>query len=584
MESQQPNPEEWRTHLYAQAPLRKPNGYIRLLTIQSRRYAASMPSTETVQCVLKLANLKEDPKFTAISHSCPTKLGEDTPRTSILVNGTSIEVSQDLFEALRHLQMEDDSVTVWVDAICSNQADVEERAAEAAQISDIFSAATTSVIWIGPPAEGSDEAMTAFGRLVDERFTPVAQQLVQSIAHKSAVVVKGIDHPPQTNDAVSTPSQGLEDLLMSLRTAFGALMGRAYWSRFWSLQELVFTQKGHVVCGDKRVDVDKFYQAGKALDGILNMATYSEWLSSTRSSTTPAPPDITEPANFSQSPAIRLLSERDYFRSGRGWFASTEHQLFSVLERYFFSSPEPRIGLVAQDPRDLIFGLLGLSTDAKELGLVIDYAKDCDQVYLDTATALLRQSPKLLRACQESARPNSTPSWVVDWRKTKRAWTRNYGSSSNACGPADERFYRADTSVPGVVSLKGVMIDTIEEIQAASEDQSSSREELQAAIKSLMERTLEMPNSPYTANQSLEIPSDMAACSTFLSKNGYVGFVPVAASTGDTIAVLYGSGVPFALKLESNGAYRVIGEAYVLGIMEGEFMKSHRREEVIRLS
>ncbi|KAK8223084.1 heterokaryon incompatibility protein-domain-containing protein [Phyllosticta capitalensis] len=65
--------------------------------------------------------------------------------------------------------------------------------------------------------------------------------------------------------------------------------------------------------------------------------------------------------------------------------------------------------------------------------------------------------------------------------------------------------------------------------------------------------------------------------------SGYVGLVPDAAVQGDVVAVLAGGGVPYMLREvpgEKEGTYRLVGPAYVEGIMGGEAMEGKAEEEL----
>ncbi|KAK8187774.1 heterokaryon incompatibility protein-domain-containing protein [Phyllosticta capitalensis] len=65
--------------------------------------------------------------------------------------------------------------------------------------------------------------------------------------------------------------------------------------------------------------------------------------------------------------------------------------------------------------------------------------------------------------------------------------------------------------------------------------------------------------------------------------SGYVGLVPDAAVQGDVVAVLAGGGVPYVLREvpgEKEGTYRLVGPAYVEGIMGGEAMEGKVEEEL----
>jgi hypothetical protein len=58
----------------------------------------------------------------------------------------------------------------------------------------------------------------------------------------------------------------------------------------------------------------------------------------------------------------------------------------------------------------------------------------------------------------------------------------------------------------------------------------------------------------------------------FKSDKGHLGIGPEATEVGDIICIFYGAVVPYILRPETSGRYRLLGEAYVDGIMDGEFM------------
>jgi len=60
----------------------------------------------------------------------------------------------------------------------------------------------------------------------------------------------------------------------------------------------------------------------------------------------------------------------------------------------------------------------------------------------------------------------------------------------------------------------------------------------------------------------------------FRSVQGYVGLAPVNAQPGDIICLFFGSYLPHVLRPALKDKYRLVGEAYVHRIMDGELMKS----------
>jgi hypothetical protein len=70
---------------------------------------------------------------------------------------------------------------------------------------------------------------------------------------------------------------------------------------------------------------------------------------------------------------------------------------------------------------------------------------------------------------------------------------------------------------------------------------------------------------------------DMFKRRPFMSSQGYVGILPSHAEAGDLICVFYGCILPYVLRKRTAGpGYELVGEAYVHGIMNGEFLENDR--------
>jgi len=66
----------------------------------------------------------------------------------------------------------------------------------------------------------------------------------------------------------------------------------------------------------------------------------------------------------------------------------------------------------------------------------------------------------------------------------------------------------------------------------------------------------------------------------FQSIQGYLGIVPTTAETGDEIFFVPSSTVSFVFrKTNQSGEYKLVGEAYVHGIMHGELWRDGRKPE-----
>jgi hypothetical protein len=61
----------------------------------------------------------------------------------------------------------------------------------------------------------------------------------------------------------------------------------------------------------------------------------------------------------------------------------------------------------------------------------------------------------------------------------------------------------------------------------------------------------------------------------FITQNGLLGLGPRVLATDDMLCFVYGCGVPLILRPTQGDQYRIVGEAYVHSIMDGEFLPGH---------
>jgi hypothetical protein len=132
---------------------------IRLLVLEPPRDTDTEPA---VEYSMKVFSLNENPQYVALSYVW----GSSAVTEDIVVNGSSFPVTNNLASAL--WQLGGVSELLWVDAICINQRDVEERSAQVRMMGDIYRNATIVISWLGPEADKSSEAMTALNSIAQE--------------------------------------------------------------------------------------------------------------------------------------------------------------------------------------------------------------------------------------------------------------------------------------------------------------------------------------------------------------------------------------------------------------------------------
>jgi hypothetical protein len=134
------------------SPLDTKKREIRVLTIDGKTQEGSL-----VACSLKVVSLDDQSDFTALSYCW----GAPEPAGDILVNCVTWRVTPNLAAALQHLRRTEGAQTmpIWIDALCINQKDLEERSAQVAMMMAIYAQAKCVHIWIGNEIGPSSEAM-----------------------------------------------------------------------------------------------------------------------------------------------------------------------------------------------------------------------------------------------------------------------------------------------------------------------------------------------------------------------------------------------------------------------------------------
>ncbi|KAF7869936.1 hypothetical protein EAF04_004720 [Stromatinia cepivora] len=136
-------------------PLRSDLCQIRRLALQP-----AVSFDDTLHGNLDVVSLESSPEYEALSYVW----GSTTPAKTINLGDHLISITPNLDNALRNLRLPNIPRTLWVDALCINQDDLDERASQVALMRRVYSEATTVLIWLGPESDGSEEAMRSIER------------------------------------------------------------------------------------------------------------------------------------------------------------------------------------------------------------------------------------------------------------------------------------------------------------------------------------------------------------------------------------------------------------------------------------
>jgi hypothetical protein len=131
--------------------------YIRLIDL----YSSHVESTEAIgaihfspplRCRIHSEPLELLRSYTALSYTW----GPPDQTHSIVVSDYKFFITLSLAAALHHIRHPSDVITLWIDQICINQEDGDEKNAQVPLMTQIYRQAEEVLIWIGPAALGSD--------------------------------------------------------------------------------------------------------------------------------------------------------------------------------------------------------------------------------------------------------------------------------------------------------------------------------------------------------------------------------------------------------------------------------------------
>ena len=208
-------------------PLSAADREIRLLHIaECLDTSGSVLVLKRVLATVQRVRIDEAPAYFALSWTW----GMPGRTAKLMIDGVgSVNIRENLELFLQALCRHFGTLTVWVDALCINQEDTDEKSSQVMMMmGEIYRRAERVYAWLG---DGSSESDFAF----------------QSMP--SAV---GCDRK-QEFSKVSVQEQW---------QCFEVLFLNPYWTRLWTLQERVLARELWIVCGDwmaKWQDIDKRY-------------------------------------------------------------------------------------------------------------------------------------------------------------------------------------------------------------------------------------------------------------------------------------------------------------------------------------
>jgi hypothetical protein len=294
----------------------------------------------------------------------------------IIINGRKMKITANLEMALRDVRNEH-AVPYWVDAICINQADPDEKAHQIRHMRYIYEKADGVRVWLGDTNEQIEEAMGHFllyNFLTDE-------------------------------DVISTLSEN--DWSNFELDGLVSLFSRPYWKRIWIVQELVCGGTVNVYCGQRSVPLNALLRIGKLLA--------DSWRNLKRPVNTV--PGLKAAVDSSKHLVLIETTRKMRSKTGTSGVPAEDNNAITLWGLLQNSRDHQ-----ATNARDKVYALLGLVEDMNwccDL-FPIDYRLSVEQLYRDTARWIIIHSENLNLLCgRRSLQPGPSsynlPSWCPDW-------------------------------------------------------------------------------------------------------------------------------------------------------------------------
>ena len=345
-----------------------PEGHIRLL----RQMPINLEGR--LCCTLQDACLDEvEDRYDAFSYAWQGQ----TPTISIICNSQPLLITRTLYDALHELHKAPQARPFWIDAVCINQVDDEEKAVQVPLMGSIYSRAFTVIVWLGIAGPCTDEALDAISSLNTD-LAELAE--VVDVRDMEAVGLPTDRHP-------------IWDGLLNI-------FKRTWFRRLWALQEIVLAKNGTLLCGSRSVTWHETVVLVEALarTGLDHKIDVGE----------------------NSGKAIGIRGRIKGIESMKEQLNHGQRVPFSYLTQFARS-------LATTEAVDKVYAIMSLAEANLCRDIRIDYSSESREkywnVYLDLGHVLLQELTDLycltLTAAEE--RPVELPSWCPNFKSNTTA-------------------------------------------------------------------------------------------------------------------------------------------------------------------
>ncbi|KAK4634879.1 Heterokaryon incompatibility protein 6, OR allele [Fulvia fulva] len=188
-----------------------------------------------VECDMEAVPLsREKSDYVALSYSWGMDADGDTSlNRSITICGKPKAVTQNLFECLRRTRHGVGLLRIWIDAICINQTDDDEKTRQVANIAEVYANAERTIVWLDEhDRNGNDAEMFALLKCLS-----TADYLKHPRAEHSWREIHGRVHVrcDLVTSSMKDLTRGETNEVVTKMLQF---LKRRYFARRWTVQEV----------------------------------------------------------------------------------------------------------------------------------------------------------------------------------------------------------------------------------------------------------------------------------------------------------------------------------------------------------
>jgi len=252
-------------------------------------------------------------------------------------------VTENLHAALQHLRSEQEPLYIWIDQICINQQDHEERSQQVMLMHEIFGKSVQVLIWLGKDTQPYEKGLLF---------------IIKLLAHTSYLNAQ-LDDDLVERVVDFTNSQDVDEILPSL----SALYENRWFSRSWTFQEAVCNPDTGILTS----------YVGITLEVLISFTQL-----------------------LMKNDTIKLLIplSHESYRATRQLMILSQHNTSNPGQSLLQLAHSTR-DRSATDLRDRLYSLIGIAASNDQQAFTPNHGHSTTRVYAEFASSVIQESNRL---------------------------------------------------------------------------------------------------------------------------------------------------------------------------------------------